>query len=652
MNDTASDGPRATRFRVLVLAAAAFLVVSLALRTALFVKAHDEAGLSLVRLPLVLGVGLLYDVAAFAYAAVPVVLYLLVVPDVVWRSRIHRWFALALWCAFAFVVCVEATSEWFFWDEFGARFNFVAVDYLVYTGEVVGNIRETYPVEWILPLLLAPAALIVFFARSRLVSALKAPTPRSRRWIHAPVCLVVPAVAWFALDDRLSHIGANFAENELAMNGVYAFGRAFWNNSLSYEQFYAQRDRGAVAARMRELLSRDGGVPRGAAADAVAGAGLLRRVSHEGGERRLNVVLVTVESLAARYLVYSGGDHSKEGLTPNLDRLAEQSLLFTRMYATGNRTVRGLEALSLSIPPTPGQSTVKRPHNDGLFSTGFLFRDRGYDAKFIYGGYGYFDNMSAFFEGNGFTSVDRTDFAADENPFANIWGVADEGLFLRVLREGDASHAAGRPFFFHVMTTSNHQPYTYPAGRIDIPSGTGRLGAVKYTDWAIGKLIDDARKKPWFDDTVFVIVADHTDNARGFTQLPVDRYHVPCIVYAPKIVAPGRFDGVCSQIDVPPTVLGILNFSYDSKFFGQDVLRNPPDRALICNYLHVGLYDGRRLVTLGPHRDAACEDIDGKWKPHRVDPPDASLVFDAIAYFQSASDALEHGGYLRVRPSH
>jgi phosphoglycerol transferase MdoB-like AlkP superfamily enzyme len=318
------------------------------------------------------------------------------------------------------------------------------------------------------------------------------------------------------------------------------------------------------------------------------------------------------------------------------------------MYATGNRTVRGLEALSLSIPPTPGQSTVKRPRNEGLFSTGFLFRERGYDTKFIYGGYGYFDNMSAFFEGNGFTSVDRTDFAADESPFANIWGVADEGLFLRVLREGDAAHAAGTPFFFHVMTTSNHQPYTYPAGRIDIPSGTGRAGAVKYTDWAIGKFVADARTRPWFDDTVFVIVADHTDNGRGYTQLPVDRYHVPCVVYAPKVVAPGRFDGVCSQIDVPPTLLGLLGFSYDTEFFGQDVLRRPPDRALLCNYLHVGLYDGRRLVTLGPHRDAACDDIDCAWRPHCVDPPDASLVFDAIAYFQSASDALQHDGYRRI----
>jgi phosphoglycerol transferase MdoB-like AlkP superfamily enzyme len=646
LSESASDGPRATRFRALVPAAGAFVLVSLVLRTALFVEAHDEAGLSLIRLPLVLGAGLLYDAAAFAYAAVPVVLYLLVVPDVLWRSRIHRWTALALWCAFAFAVCLEAVSEWFFWDEFGARFNFVAVDYLVYTGEVVGNIRETYPVEWILPLLLAPAALIVLLGSGSLASALAARTPPARRLGRAAACLAVPVVAWFALDDRLSHVGENFAENELAINGVYAFGRAFRNNSLSYEQFYARRDRGAVAARMRELLSRDGGVPCGG--DGGAGAGLLRRVSHEGGERRLNVVLVTVESLAARYLAFSGGDRSRAGLTPNLDRLASQGLLFTRMYATGNRTVRGLEALSLSIPPTPGQSTVKRPRNEGLFSTGFLFRERGYDTKFIYGGYGYFDNMSAFFEGNGFTSVDRTDFAADESPFANIWGVADEGLFLRVLREGDAAHAAGTPFFFHVMTTSNHQPYTYPAGRIDIPSGTGRAGAVKYTDWAIGKFVADARTRPWFDDTVFVIVADHTDNGRGYTQLPVDRYHVPCVVYAPKVVAPGRFDGVCSQIDVPPTLLGLLGFSYDTEFFGQDVLRRPPDRALLCNYLHVGLYDGRRLVTLGPHRDAACDDIDCAWRPHCVDPPDASLVFDAIAYFQSASDALQHDGYRRI----
>jgi phosphoglycerol transferase MdoB-like AlkP superfamily enzyme len=636
----------ASRFRALGLAGGVFLAVAFALRVALFLKMRGEGDLSLVRLPLALGAGAVYDVAAFGYAAIPFVLYVALVPDAIWRWRAHRVLATALWCAFVYALLLEATAEWFFFEEFGARFNFVAVDYLVYTGEVVGNIRETYPVGWILPGLAVVTALVVAVTRRSLASAFDAPSPLRGRLKAGLACLAVPTLAFAALDDRLAHVGENRYENELAMNGVYAFGDAFRKNSLSYDTYYATRDPAAVYSRLRDILSRDGSVP--VSADPTD---LRRRVEHEGPETRHNVVLVTVESLGARHLEFSGTKFSKLNTTPRLDALAKESLLFTRMYSTGTRTVRGLEALTLSIPPTPGQSVVKRPGNENLFSTGFLFRERGYDAKFVYGGYGLFDNMNAFFESNGFESVDRTDFAEDERTFGNVWGVCDEDLFRRVGREADASHAAGRPFFLHVMTTSNHQPYTYPEGRIDIPSGTGRAGSVKYTDYAIGKFLDDARTRPWFDDTIFVIVGDHTDNGRGFSELPVDRFHIACLVYAPKIVPPGRFDGVCSQIDLPPTLLGLLNWSYETKFFGQDVMRHAPDRALVCNYLHVGLYDGRRLATLGPHHDLAVDEIDRAFRPHGA-PADETFALDAISYYEGASEALEHGLLGRILVGH
>lgn len=641
---TAPPSERAgSRFRVLGLAGAVFVAIAFALRVALFFKMRGEGDLSLLRLPLALAAGLVYDVAAFGFASIPVVIYVALVPERLWRSRAHRFAATALWCAFVGALLLEAAAEWFFFEEFGARFNYVAVDYLVYTGEVVGNIRETYPLQWILPALALACVPLVLATRRRLAAALAATTPLRSRLRTALACLAVPLVAGVALDDRLAHVGENRYENELAMNGVWAFGDAFRKNSISYERYYATRDRAAVYSHLKEVLSRDGSVP--VSDDPYD---LRRLVTHEGAERRHNVVLVTVESLAARYMQFSGNKWSKMNAMPRLDALAGESLLFTRMYSTGTRTVRGLEALTVSLPPTPGQSVVKRPGNEDLFSTGFLFRERGYDAKFVYGGYGLFDGMNSFFRANGFAAVDRTDFAEDETTFGNIWGVCDEDLFRHVGREADASHAAGRPFFLHVMTTSNHQPYTYPDGRIDIPSGTGRLGSVKYTDYAIGKFLDDARTRPWFDDTIFVIVGDHTDNGRGFSELPIDRFHVACMVYAPKIVPPGRFEGVCSQVDLPPTLLGLLNWSYETKFFGQDVLRHAPGRALVGNYLHIGCYDGSRLATLGPHRDVQVDEIDLAWRPHPA-AADETLTLDAISYYQAASDALEHGLLGRIR---
>ena len=187
-------------------------------------------------------------------------------------------------------------------------------------------------------------------------------------------------------------------------------------------------------------------------------------------------MLVSIESLGWDYVGALGG---KPGLTPNLDRLAADGMLFTQMYATGQRTVRGLEALTLSVPPTPGHAVPMRPDNKGFQTIGGIFKQHGYEPLYLYGGYSYFDNMKDFFSGNGYTVIDRNSIDAADIHHETIWGVADEDLFTLALRELDQRAAVGKLFFAHIMTTSNHRPFTYPADRIDVPSGSGRPGAVK-----------------------------------------------------------------------------------------------------------------------------------------------------------------------------
>src|SRR4029077_268162 len=196
---------------------------------------------------------------------------------------------------------------------------------------------------------------------------------------------------------------------------------------------------------------------------------------------------------------------------------------------------------------------------------------------------------------------DRTAIKSQDITFENIWGVADEDLFRLTIGELDKRWAAHKPFYAHVMTVSNHRPFAYPAGRIDIPPGT-REGAVKYTDFAIGQFIDRASERPWFAHTLFAIVADHTHKGRGRTELPPENYHIPLIVYSPGQVKPGRVDAVSSQIDVGPTLLGLLGFSYRSRFFGHDILEDKGrhQRALFANYQTVGYYRDGIVVELKP----------------------------------------------------
>lgn len=363
---------------------------------------------------------------------------------------------------------------------------------------------------------------------------------------------------------------------------------------------------------------------------------MTRQITGEGREKRLNVIVVVEESLSAEFL---GAWGDTRGLSPNIDRLARESLVFSHLYASGTRTIRGLEALTLSIPPLPGTSIVKRPDNGGFRSWGEVMKEKGYDTRYIYAGYGYFDNMNAFFSANGFDIVDRNSFAQDEITFANIWGVCDEDLFRKTIRESRASFAAGRPFFSMVMTTSNHRPFTYPAGTIDIPPKTGRDGGVKYADHAIGRFLAEARTEPWFKDTVFVFVADHCASSAGKTDLPVKKYEIPLLVYAPHHVKPGRVDRMMAQVDVAPTVLGLLNMSYATDFLGRDILKEDsrPERAFISTYQKLGYIEGDRLLILSPQKGVGVVRFDRRSGATEPLPMDERLLQEALAWYQGAN---------------
>jgi phosphoglycerol transferase MdoB-like AlkP superfamily enzyme len=625
------------RLRPALYVVAALLLVSTLTRVALALR-PDTAGLDLASLAQAFARGLWFDLAAAIFAVTPLVLWLALAPNRLARSWPYRALTLAAFGAACFGLTVLAVSEWLFWDEFAARFNFIAVDYLLYTQEVIGNIWQSYPVGRILVMLALAAAVATTLLARRLWSASGAPL--SWRAVGATLALqaiLFGAALQFANEDQ-KQISGQDAANELAGNGMFDFFAANRRNDLDFERYYATVPSAEALATVRA------GFPH--ARWVEPGRGMERAVAGVAAEKRLNVVLVSVESLGAEYL---GAYGDKRGLTPNLDRLAPQSLWFSRVYATGNRTVRGMEALSLSLPPTPGESIVRRPNNGHLFSLGSVLEDKGYSVLFAYGGYGYFDNMNAYFEANDYRVIDRTSIPSDKVQFENIWGVADEHLFDQVLREMDAEKAAQpeRPVFVHVMTTSNHRPYTYPPGRIDIPSPGGREGGVKYTDYTLGRFLDMARTRPWFKDTLFVITADHGANARGGLRIPVDKYLIPVFVYAPAQVAPRRVDRLMSQADIAPTILGLMNFRYYSKFFGRDILHSTPetDRAFVANYETLGYLKGDRFLVLHPKRKVEEFVMRGP-DLERLGTPDPGLTREAISYYQLASELYRGGLYL------
>ena len=327
-----------------------------------------------------------------------------------------------------------------------------------------------------------------------------------------------------------------------------------------------------------------------------------------------------------------------------MDGLAGQGLFFSALYATGTRTVRGLEAIALSAPPTPPVSILKRPNNDGLFTISTPFIQRGYEPAFFYGGYSYFDNMKTFFGGNGFRVIDRSDLSSDEVTFSNAWGVCDEDIYRRAVREADASYQRGQKFFSFIMTTSNHRPFTYPAGKIDIPSGDGRAGGVKYADFAVGELIRNASTRPWFKDTIFVFIADHCTRSGGKNEITMENYHIPCIFYGPGIIQPGIVGELTSQIDIAPTLFDLLNWQYASSFVGRSVFRTRPgdNRAFASNHLTLGYIKDNMLVTLEPGSRVRSYRVDPVSHAEHEIAPQNTMIEEAITYYQGASSMYEN----------
>jgi len=621
-----------SRFTIVFL----FLLINLTtfavLRVALLIKQWPDIDSPFYQIILAFLIGIVHDLAFFSYLLIPFVLYLLVLPNRIYQSKIHKIISFGVFFICLYLLFFVELSEWTFWDEFGVRFNFIAVDYLIYTHEVVNNIIESYPLGWLLSGILVITVICFLLVRKALAHTFNAEETFLSRLKITGALLLLPAISYAAVGSTWYQFSNNTYLNELAANGPYQFFSAFRNNELDYRHFYKVGDDQQLSNVVKNQLGAKGE------------SGDLYNIKHmikpAGEEKRLNVILITVESLSADFLGTFG---NKENITPYMDAWFKEGLLFTNFYATGTRTIRGLESLTLSIPPTPGQAIVKRPDNGHLFSFGRVFQQKGYDTAFLYGGRGYFDNMNAFYSGNGYRIVDQTDFTEEEVTFTNAWGVSDDIIFNRTLKEADQDFQNNKPFFFQIMTTTNHRPFTYPDGKIDLPPGS-REGAVKYTDFAIHQFIEQAKTKPWFDNTVFVMVADHCAGSARKTELPVDKYHIPLFIYSPKHVPAKVNDVLSSQIDVAPTVLGLLNAHYESWFYGQDIMQMTKEqgRAFISNYQKLGLFKDNKLVYLSPQQKVDV--VDDPLGAHKTIDMNAaaSLATEIMAYYQSADYIWAH----------
>ncbi len=642
------------RFRIAVGLGLFFVVLATLTRLALVVAGRGELPHSIATLGRIFAAGALLDLWVAAWCLLPWVLYLALLPERWWQARWQRVALAAGLACTLFGALFSAVAEWFFFEEFDSRFNFVAVDYLLYPTEVVTNIWQSYPTGRILTALAALVLGLTFALRRPLARAWERPTPFRERFALLLAHAGILAVLALSVSPRpLVEHSPDRLVRELTSNGTYAFGEALLGLDAPYDGFYATRDETRTHERLEVLLAEAASTPVALAPNSSARA--IRAIQTIAPEHPWNVVLLLEESLGAEFIgaLHPGQDPDGDlSLTPEFDALAREGTLFTQAYATGNRTIRAIEATTSSLPPLPGAPIVSRRGAEDLFTLPGVLGQNGYQTLFVYGGRALFDGMGPYLSANGVQRiVEQSDFPADE--FRTAWGVSDQAILDRALTEMDAMEQTGKPFFTMILSVSNHRPYAYPPGTIEpLPGLKRRQNVVRYADWAIGRFFRAAREKSYYDHTLFVVMGDHGARVYGAATIPLGSYEVPILMVAPGLLPEGaRIDTLASSLDVPPTILALLGLSYPSRFFGHDLLHTRPEdgRALLVHNGDIALMRNGRIAILGLHQQEDVFEVDRKsgefLRADASTPLSRELVDDAIAYFQSADHLVRSGGY-------
>ncbi|MBK9636677.1 MAG: sulfatase-like hydrolase/transferase [Bacteroidetes bacterium] len=596
-----------------------YVSLSFVIRLVLFILSNKGMELSFLATIKIFSIGLYFDVATAFFLFAFYSLYILVIPTKWVGGRIDKGLTYIITTLSLFVVVFSFIAEFPFWEEFNTRFNFIAVDYLIYTYEVIENINQSYSIPFILIVLFSIIAAVSYLFKKKHIyenTFSNNPSIAKRLFVFALTSSALFFFSYFTTNKQ-AEWSSNLYENELSKNGVFSFFAAYRSNELDYNTFYMRlTDKQAFDIVKKEILQEN------QTYDSQNDFDLSRHVVG-GDEIRPNIILICIESFSADFL---GAFGNQQNITPTFDTLAQHSIFLSNLYATGTRTVRGMEALTLCVPPTPGNSIVRRPNNDHLFSIASILRKKEYALSFIYGGDGYFDNMNTYFGGQGYTIIDRDrgnplseeiqttriPISDKDVTFENAWGICDEDLYRQSLIDADKNVKKNKPFFQFIMTTSNHKPYSFPENKIDLPQGN-RESAVKYTDYAVGEFLKAAMKKSWYNNTVFVFIADHCASSAGKWEVNIQKHHIPAIIYnLPQ--QDTVISTLASQIDLMPTLFGYLGWTYETELFGKDInhIKSGEERSLLGNYRTIGILRDNIYTEINDRKKAYQYSWDAK----------------------------------------
>ena len=519
-------------------------------------------------------IGLRFDLILMCYIAFLPTVLISLLPDSVLKH--FKKFFNIYFIFFLFLFLLMELSTLDFINQYDTRPNRLFLDYLIYPKEVVGTLLKSYLPSLIITTILLGIALFFAFKHGKKIFYPFDSTYKTK-------LLLFPLVAFFlffgargSLTSKrpINASNAIFCSdqmtNSLGLNSLYtvAFAAYSMKNEGDVKK-YGKMDELEAYTRVKKYMDVTEFIP--------GEVPFLHLQKPDAPQPKYNVVIFLQESLGAEYVGCLNG----LPLTPELDKLAKEGLLFTNLYCTGTRSVRGIEQVTAGFLPNPSESIVKLGGSQqGFFTLADAFGRQNYDTSFIYGGMANFDNMASFFNGNGFKNIiDETDFDKDGKKYAmkGTWGYCDEDLAVKANEY--YKNLGNKPFFSLMFSTSNHEPFEFPDGRIDLyeqPKNTVH-NAMKYADFSIGKFFELAKKEAYFKNTIFVVIADHNTRTYGKNLVPVNKFHIPALIIAPNVEKGSTYDNLASQMDIPSTVLALSGITTKTPMPGRNLMKLPKE---------------------------------------------------------------------------
>ncbi len=532
-----------------------------------------------------------------------------------------------------------------YYGQFGSRFSTMAFAWLDNPTFVFGMILGEYR-YWLfsIPLILSQFFWLKFLFRIKKSYYFQIGIEHVRKitaqtyLIYFSFVIMSMAVMFLGMRGRIEkkspiRIGTAFTSNynfpnQLGLNPNFTLLRS-WLDDINSENkpLTLMDDQKAIALIQKELK---------VITPILNESPIARQVLDANKSSRPNVVLVIMESMSAQKMKKYGNELD---LTPNLERLAPHAYFFNNIYTAGIHTYNGIFSTLYSFPALLKKHPMNQfpiPEYTGLPG---ILKKSGYHNTFFLTHDDQFDNMGGFLTANHFDKVvSQKDYPSKE--VVSTLGVPDHFMFEFAVKK-ELLNDKKVPFFAAFMTSSDHGPYIVPKNIDFKPKSTElRTAIVEYADWAIGHFLEIAKKESWFENTIFVFVADHGYAGSSPYEISLDYHHTPFIIYSPKYIPEGKeFNQVGLQVDVASTVLGFLHINFINSTPGMDIIKDTRKYAVFSSDDKIGCLndslfsiiqaDGTQKMFL--YKTKSMEDVSKKYKSIADD-----MKSYAYAYIQSS----------------